>query len=505
MAQKFGRYEATRIIARGGMATVYLGRAVADGGFERLVAIKVMHPHIAEQPEFEAMFLDEARLAASIRHPNVVATIDVSKAHDAMFLVMDYVDGPALNLILRRLTDNDQEVPVAITLRILIDTLNGLEAAHGLCDSSGRPLQLVHRDVSPQNILVGGDGIARLTDFGVARAEARLSLTTGGEIKGKLGYMPPEQSRGETIDCRADVYAAGVVLWECLTHERMFAADSAGELIFKVLSGVQRSPQEVNPNVPYHVNRVCMSALSLSVEHRYQSAADFAEALEQAALHDGVAVATARELGKFIESIRPLLDDDPDANTADSVNFSSVAAPSTNPSASGMYSGTGRPHSVSVETSQPSQSRMVTALAGVIALIVGVGGAGVLMLSEPVAADRLSPGITDPSRRIAHAGTSTLQRSVAEQAAAEQAAAEVERLRAEAERARPTTTPEAPEAQPDPSNGGSEAPSGSASPTPTSSVSSHIPMHPPAPVGRRRRRSPSPPPAPTGPYRPPDL
>src|SRR5690606_30483715 len=155
-------------------------------------AIKVMHPHIAEQPEFEAMFLDEARLAASIRHPNVVSTIDVSKTEGSMFLVMDYVDGPALNRILRKLKEHDRRIPMGIALRILIDTLNGLEAAHTLKDAAGRPQNLVHRDVSPQNILVGSDGIARLTDFGVARAEARLSMTTGGEIKGKLGYMPPE-------------------------------------------------------------------------------------------------------------------------------------------------------------------------------------------------------------------------------------------------------------------------------------------------------------------------
>ena len=420
---KFGRYETTRVIARGGMATVYLGRAVAEGGFERLVAIKVMHPHIAEQPEFEAMFLDEARLAASIRHPNVVATVDVSKTDGEMFLVMDYVDGPALNKILRQLKKHDLRIPIEITLRILIDTLNGLEAAHTLKDANGNSLNLVHRDVSPQNILVGGDGIARLTDFGVARAEARLSMTTGGEIKGKLGYMPPEQSKGEAIDCRADVYAAGVVLWECLTHERMFAADNAGELIFKVLQGVQKAPQELNPAVPYHLDRVCMSALSLEVENRYQSAADFAEALEEAALHDGVSVATARQLARFVEAHRSITDgtSEPENRIAD---FSSVAAPTTDSSGNEMDSGTGRPHSVSVKIADPAHGRMVTALAAVIAMIVGVGAAGVLMLREPATTERAKAGLTPPTTKNAQAALTVLEAVVANEEAARAAAAD---------------------------------------------------------------------------------
>jgi serine/threonine-protein kinase len=376
------------------MATVYLGRAVAEGGFERLVAIKVMHPHIADKPEFEAMFLDEARLAASIRHPNVVSTIDVQKSADAMFLVMEYIDGPALNRVLRRLKKNGVAMPIEVVLRILIDTLHGLDAAHHLSDSRG-PLNLVHRDVSPQNILVGFDGITRITDFGVARAEARLGFTVGGEIKGKLGYMPPEQSRGQEIDCRADVYAAGVVLWECLTLERLFYGDSPGELIYKVLEGASRSPAEVRPAVPYHIDRVCMHALALDVADRYQSAADFAEAIEEAARLDHVQVATLREAAAFLAEVKPLLGlAESEEDLVSDVDFASIAAssPFVNVSSESGAS-TSHPHALNVKAVPPSQGRMVTALAAVVALTIGVGAAGVMMLGEPSSADRAQPGL----------------------------------------------------------------------------------------------------------------
>lgn len=391
------------------MATVYLGRAVAEGGFARLVAIKVMHPHIAEKPEFEAMFLDEARLAASIRHPNVVSTIDVQKSPEAMFLVMDYVDGPALNRILRKLEETQRPLPIDIALRILIDTLNGLEAAHQLTDHDGGHLNLVHRDVSPQNILVGADGIARITDFGVARAEARLGFTVGGEIKGKLGYMPPEQSKGEEIDCRADVYAAGVVLWECLTLQRLFAADNPGTLIYKLLLGATQSPRDIRPEVPYNIDRVCMHALALDPAERYQSAADFAEALEDAAQEDGIRVASARGLAAYMEQIKPLVGAGDDENEG-SGDFSSIPPFPSSPSSpavdsvmSGLGSGTGKPHAIGVRMVPPSQGRMVTALAAVIALTIGVGAAGIVMISEPVTADRLEPWITDIAVRHAAA------------------------------------------------------------------------------------------------------
>ncbi len=495
MSFRFGRYEAIRKIAQGGMATVYLGRAVAEGGFERLLAIKVMHPHIADKHEFEAMFLDEARLAASIRHPNVVSTIDVQKTPEAMFLVMEYVDGPALNRLLRKLKEHERPLPVEIVLRILIDTLNGLEAAHRLVDGQGRSLQVVHRDVSPQNILVGADGIVRLTDFGVARAEARLGYTIGGEIKGKLGYMPPEQSKGEEIDCRADVYAAGVVLWECLAFDRLFWADNPGELIFKVLEGATRSPRELRPEVPYHVDRACMKALALDPNERFQSAGEFAEALEEAAELDGVRVASSRTLAAFVAETRPLVGANTDADGSGAFELASVAAVPAAPTTSeisAMSSGTGKPHTVAVKLTPPSQGRLVTALAAVIALTLGVGAAGVMMLTQPVAADRTEPGLSDAAAKQAAAAQADVARREAAPDHLERDQPEPG-TSASAAPDDPPPDPLAPETQPqDPT-------SPEAAPAPSSATSAR----PPAPTPRRRgdgtkTKPPPPEPAPKG-------
>ena len=226
---RFGRYETLRRIASGGMASVYLGRAVGPAGFERLVAIKVMHEHILGDPEFSGMFLDEARLAAKIRHPNVVPTLDV--ALDGRFLVMEFVEGASLRDVLKQRIDEEKgPLAVSTSLRIILDTLAGLQAAHELHDRDGTPLRLVHRDISPHNILVGVDGIARITDFGIALAEARLTSTKSGQLKGKLPYMAPEQLEADDVDRRVDVYATGCVLWEMLAGQRLFAAKSEGAL-----------------------------------------------------------------------------------------------------------------------------------------------------------------------------------------------------------------------------------------------------------------------------------
>lgn len=297
-----GRYEIIRTIASGGMGTVQLARAVGVGGFERLVAIKVMHPHYRTEPEFVSMFLDEARLAALIRHPNVVATIDVQDGEDGLFLVMEYVEGPSLKHLRHVSWKRGERLPLDITLRIFMDLLNGLHAAHEQAGRDGEPLALVHRDVSPPNILVGGDGVTRITDFGVARAETRLSSTRGGKLKGKLPYMPPEQLRSEPIDRRCDVYAAGVVLWEELAGERLFAAESEGALLHQILAGVARRPRDVVPDLPLAIDEVCMRAVAARPEDRFATAADFAEALEAAAMTSHTHVGSTRAVARYIAS-----------------------------------------------------------------------------------------------------------------------------------------------------------------------------------------------------------
>jgi serine/threonine-protein kinase len=326
MLPKLGRYEPIRKIAAGGMATVYLGRVVGEGGFERLVALKVMHPHIASDPDFVAMFLDEARLAARIRHNNVVSTIDIQKTDAAMFLVMEYVDGPTLQELRKHLKTRAERVPVGIVLRVFIDILSGLHEAHELRDNAGKPFHLVHRDVSPHNILIGRDGAAKLTDFGVARAEARLSMTRGGQLKGKIAYMAPEQILGEPIDRRSDVYAAGVCMWEALAGKRLFRAPNDGALVHLVLQGKPERAGQFQ-DVPPQVEAVVSKAISRQPGERFADALQMIEAIEAAAREADIAVPGTREVAKFIQRVATELERSPVQHTRSLTPPSGKAAP----------------------------------------------------------------------------------------------------------------------------------------------------------------------------------
>jgi eukaryotic-like serine/threonine-protein kinase len=227
------------------MATVHLGRLLGPVGFSRTVAIKRLHAQFASDPEFVSMFLDEARLAARIRHPNVVPTLDVVATGGELFLVMDYVPGESIARLSRALRERQQTLPLRILSAVMAGVLHGLHAAHEAKDERGHPLGIVHRDMSPQNVLVGTDGVARILDFGVAKAAGRMQTTRDGQIKGKLSYMPPEQLRGGMVNRQSDIYAAGVMLWELVTGQRLFAGDNEGVIVAKVLEGRVEAPSKV--------------------------------------------------------------------------------------------------------------------------------------------------------------------------------------------------------------------------------------------------------------------
>jgi eukaryotic-like serine/threonine-protein kinase len=303
MALRGGRYETLREIASGGMATVHLGRILGVGGFERVVAIKVMHPHLATDPQFVGMFLDEARLAARVRHPNVVGTIDILEDELGLFLVMEYIEGPSLTSLTRAAQKRGSPIPLGVQLRIFLDALAGLHAAHELTDGRGEILNLVHRDVSPQNILVGSDGIARITDFGVARAKSRITMTQGNLIKGKMAYLAPEQVLSEPIDRRCDIYAAGAILWGLLAGKRMIRGDNDGAIVAKILAPKRPSPREVNPGVPPALNDVCLATIAIDPAQRPATAADLAEAIEAAAARDGVTIAPSRAVAALVKEL----------------------------------------------------------------------------------------------------------------------------------------------------------------------------------------------------------
>ena len=292
-----GRYALFDEIAAGGMATVHIGRLLGPVGFSRTVAIKRLHPQFAKEPDFVAMFLDEARLAARIRHPNVVGTLDVVALDGELFLVMEYVQGESLARLMRTLRERGEGVPIPIAVAIVIGVLEGLHAAHEATSDQGEPLGIVHRDVSPQNVLVGTDGVARVVDVGVAKAAGRVQSTRNGQLKGKLGYMAPEQIGGNATRA-TDVHAVAVVLWEMLTARRLFHADSEMQTFSNILSGELVPPSTHTPKVPAEIDALVMKGLEPKPEDRFSSAREMARALQRVAR-----VASPSDVGEWVESV----------------------------------------------------------------------------------------------------------------------------------------------------------------------------------------------------------
>ena len=279
---RVGRYALYGSIASGGMATVHLGRMLGEAGFKRTVAIKRLHPHLASDPSFAESFLDEARLVSRIRHLNVVTTFDVVRADGEVFLVMEYVPGESLARILAAAYRDDVALPQSVLAAIMCGALHGLHAAHEAKTEAGAPLHIVHRDVSPQNIIVGSDGIARVLDFGVAKAIGRMHSTKDGNIKGKLPYMAPEQLRGGRVDRRTDVFAAGIVLWEALTGQRLFAADTEALTITNVLERPIPRPSSLSGAVRSEIDAIVVRALERDPSKRFSTARQMALAIEEA-------------------------------------------------------------------------------------------------------------------------------------------------------------------------------------------------------------------------------
>ncbi|MBL8613463.1 MAG: serine/threonine protein kinase [Myxococcales bacterium] len=282
-SQESQRYDLLGEIATGGMATVYVAKLRGAHGFARTVAVKCMHPQYAKDPSFVDMFLDEARVAAKIRHPNVVPTLDIVREHDQLLIVLEYVEGETLSALLKGARKRGERIEPGIACAVVHDLLCGLHAAHEATDDDGQPLGIVHRDVSPQNVIVGADGLSRVLDFGVAKASGRAHETRSGEIKGKVPYMPVEQLYGEELDRRADVYAAGVVLWETLTGERLFDAPNDAALVIKITeSPIPSLKEKLGDDFPAEIDRVVMRALSREKADRYASALEMAEDLGRA-------------------------------------------------------------------------------------------------------------------------------------------------------------------------------------------------------------------------------
>ncbi len=294
ISDRLGRYRIIAKLASGGMATVYLAQAEGVGGFSRTVALKACHPHLADDPAFRSMFLREARLAAQIHHPNVVATIDVG-ADDDLYLVMEYVEGGRLSDLLMQ----DGQIPAPIALAILRDTLRGLHAAHTTTGNDGAGLHIIHRDVSPHNLMIGIDGVTRVVDFGIAKARTSPKTTASGVVKGKLAYMAPEQMREGAVTPAVDVFAAGVVAWELFAGRPLFAGDSEADTIQRVLYiPIPKLPELAIPHA-HELRAVIMKALRRDPAERYDSAAEFAQALEQL----GLPIASPATVGGHVQKV----------------------------------------------------------------------------------------------------------------------------------------------------------------------------------------------------------
>jgi eukaryotic-like serine/threonine-protein kinase len=297
-ARKIGRYAVYGEIGSGGMATVHVGRLLGSAGFARTVAIKRMHPHLAKDPEFVSMFVDEARLAARVHHPNVVSTLDVVARAGELFVVLEYVHGESLASLVRALSARGARIPLRVAMRITCDLLSGLHAAHEAEGEHGEPLGIVHRDVSPQNVIVGVEGVTRLIDFGVAKAAGRLQTTRDGQLKGKIGYMSPEQLMGEEVDRRSDIYSASVLLWELLTGLRLFRGDNHGEVMRRVLLSDVEPPSRHVPELPFELSAVVLKGLAREVGKRFSTVREMSAALEAAAPQ-----ASTREVGEWVEGL----------------------------------------------------------------------------------------------------------------------------------------------------------------------------------------------------------
>ena len=286
--KRLGRYQIIGRLATGGMAEVYLALSGDLLGFRTLVVVKRILPHLASNAQFIRMFLDEARLAALLDHPNIVRIVEVGHDGEDYFLVMELVQGKPLSAVLRKAAREHRPPSPALTSYLISQAASGLAYAHTLTDGEGRPLGVVHRDVSPQNVLISFEGAVKMIDFGVARAFGRVAHTSPGGLKGKIDYMSPEQASAEEVDHRADVFALGVVLWEALTGRRLFRRETELATMRAIVDDPIPHPSEMAPTIPIELDQIVMRALRKRKDARYATANEMAVALEKFAFsNDG--------------------------------------------------------------------------------------------------------------------------------------------------------------------------------------------------------------------------
>jgi serine/threonine protein kinase len=302
VVETFGRYELLRRIAVGGMGAVYLARQKGPVGFQKLLVLKRLLPHLSEDDEFIQMFLDEGRIAAHLNHPNIAQIYDLGEVDGQYFIAMEYVHGEAVGPLGLRAQQRKVTIPLGLKCRIIADAAAGLDGAHNARSPSGRKLALIHRDVSPQNVLVGFNGGVKLIDFGVAKASGKLSQTMVGTIKGKHAYMSPEQARGENLDHRSDIFGLGTVFYELLTGVRLFKRDTEFATLKAVVGSKIAPPSELVPEVPKALDAIVLKALARKREERFSTAGELQLALEEFLMQQKLH-ATPAHLAAFMQDM----------------------------------------------------------------------------------------------------------------------------------------------------------------------------------------------------------
>ena len=336
-AISLGKYRLLAELGHGGMAEVFLAVVRGPAGFNKLVVLKQIRPQLAEDPELLDMFLDEARLAARLNHPNVVQTNEVGQERGRYFIAMEYLEGQPLNRVLHRL-QRSGGLPLHLHLRAVSEVLAGLHHAHEIADYDGTPLGVVHRDITPHNIFITYDGQVKIVDFGIAKALSSSSETRTGVLKGKVAYMAPEQARGEPVDRRADLFSVGIMLWEAATGKRLWKGVPDLTLLQRLVSGDIPTPRAINPDVPERLEAIILKCLAPEREDRYATALDLQAALD-AHLDALEERGTVRDLGKLLATsfaadrarIKGIIEAQLRSNPAETVNVETPNLPSLAP------------------------------------------------------------------------------------------------------------------------------------------------------------------------------
>jgi serine/threonine protein kinase len=301
----FGKYRLLERIGAGGMAEAWLAEQQGAAGMTRTVVVKRVLPHLSDQPEFTRMLVNEARLAARLGHPNIAQIYDLGRVGDEYFLTMEYVPGVELQILAERAAErNKTPLPLGPMVRVILDLCAGLHHAHGATDSMGHPLGLVHRDVSPQNVLLTHDGVVKLIDFGVAKATAWASETMAGAAKGKHGYMSPEQVRGYPLDARSDQFAVGILLWEMVTWRRLFRRDADYLTMSAVVEDDPPPLGSIRKEAPERLDVIVQRALAKDPDDRYPTCEELADDLEQLARRSGWDI-SSRGLARVVAELDP--------------------------------------------------------------------------------------------------------------------------------------------------------------------------------------------------------